>query len=119
VTQEGTGSGFIVDKQGHVVTNEHVIAGADRLDVTLHDGTSYIGEVVGEDPATDLAVIRLQAPADQLAQLPVVPLGDSDDLDVGDSVIAIGSPFGLEGSASLGIVSSLGRSRAARGWRAA
>ncbi len=108
---EGTGSGFIVDDQGHVVTNQHVVAGATRLDVTLADGTIYVGELVASDPANDLALLRIQAPADRLRQLTVVPLGDSDSLKVGQPVIAIGNPFGLERSASMGIVSSLGRSR--------
>jgi putative serine protease PepD len=111
VLQEGTGSGFIIDKQGHVVTNEHIIAQADRLDVTLSDGSTYIADVVAEDAATDLALLRIQAPAEKLARLSVAPLGDSTDLDVGHFVVAIGNPFGLERSASLGIVSSLGRSR--------
>jgi S1-C subfamily serine protease len=111
VVQEGTGSGFIIDKQGHVVTNEHVIADADRVDITVADGSTYIGIVVGEDAATDIALLRIQAPADRLSQLPVAHLGDSSSLDVGYFVLAIGNPFGLERSASLGIVSSLGRSR--------
>ncbi len=109
--QEGTGSGFIIDDQGHVVTNQHVVAGASRLDVTLADGTTYVGEVVASDSANDLALLRIQAPADKLRQLTTVPLGDSDSLKVGQAVIAIGNPFGLERSASMGIVSSLGRSR--------
>jgi S1-C subfamily serine protease len=109
--QEGTGSGFIIDREGHIVTNQHVVANASRLDVTLADGSSYVGQLVVSDPATDLAVIKLQAPAERLSQLTVVPLGDSDQLKVGQGVVAIGNPFGLERSASLGIVSSLGRSR--------
>jgi len=109
--QEGTGSGFIIDREGHVVTNQHVVANASRLDVTLADGSTYVGQLVVSDPATDLAVIKLQAPAERLSQLTVVPLGDSDQLKVGQGVVAIGNPFGLERSASLGIVSSLGRSR--------
>jgi S1-C subfamily serine protease len=109
--QEGTGSGFIIDKNGNVVTNQHVVANASRLDVTLADGSSYAGQVVVSDPATDLAIVKIQAPADKLSQLTTVPLGDSDQLKVGQSVVAIGNPFGLERSASLGIVSSLGRSR--------
>jgi S1-C subfamily serine protease len=111
VVQEGTGSGFIIDDQGHIVTNEHVVADSNRLDVTLADGSSYVGEVVAEDPAVDLAVIRINAPADRLRQLTTARLGDSDALKVGEAVVAIGNPFGLERSASLGIVSSLGRTR--------
>jgi S1-C subfamily serine protease len=109
--QEGTGSGFIIDKEGHVVTNQHVVANASRLDVTLADGSSYVGQLLVTDPATDLAVVKLQAPAEKLSQLATAPLGDSDQLKVGQAVVAIGNPFGLERSASLGIVSSLGRSR--------
>jgi S1-C subfamily serine protease len=111
VLQEGSGSGFIIDRQGHIVTNEHVVAGADRLDVTLADGTSYVGEVVAGDPATDLALIRLRAPADKLSQLTVAPLGDSETLKAGQWIVAIGNPFGLERSITVGVVSSLGRTR--------
>ncbi len=111
VQQEGTGSGIIIDDQGHVITNQHVVAGATRLDITLADGTIYIGELLASDSANDLALLRIQAPADRLRQLTTVPLGDSDSLKVGQAVIAIGNPFGLERSASMGIVSSLGRSR--------
>jgi S1-C subfamily serine protease len=109
--QEGSGSGFVIDKEGHIVTNEHVVAGADRLDITLADGSSYIGVVVAEDPPTDLALVRLQAPADKLNQLNVVKLGDSDSAKVGEWVVAVGNPFGLERSATVGVVSSLGRTR--------
>src|SRR5688572_24086463 len=109
--QEGSGSGFVIDKEGHIVTNEHVVAGADRLDITLAEGSSYIGVVVAEDPPTDLALVRLQAPADKLNQLNVVKLGDSDSAKVGEWVVAVGNPFGLERSATVGVVSSLGRTR--------
>jgi S1-C subfamily serine protease len=111
VLQEGTGSGFIVDREGHIVTNEHVVAGADRLDVTLADGTSYVGKVVAGDLATDLAVIKLQAPAEKLNQLTVAPLGNSESVKAGQWVVAIGNPFGLERSVTVGVVSSLGRTR--------
>jgi S1-C subfamily serine protease len=111
VVQEGTGSGFIIDRQGHIVTNEHVVADVTRMDVTLADGTSYVGEVVAEDSATDLALIRLRAPADKLSQLAVAPLGDSESLKAGQWVVAIGNPFGLERSVTVGVVSSLGRAR--------
>lgn len=110
-TQEGTGSGFVIDDRGHVVTNNHVVGGATRLDITLADGSGYIGELVGADPANDLAVVRIAAPPEVLRGLTVLPLGDSDQLRVGQTVIAIGNPFGLERSASVGIVSSLGRTR--------
>jgi S1-C subfamily serine protease len=109
--QEGSGSGFIVDRLGHVVTNHHVVSGASRVDITLADQSVYIGEVVGLDPANDIAVLKMQAPQEKLAQLTVAPLGDSNSLRVGQSVVAIGNPFGLGRSATLGIVSSVGRAR--------
>jgi len=111
IQQQGTGSGFIIDDQGSIVTNQHVVSNAQRLDITLADGSSYIGEVVASDVADDLALVRLQAPADKLRQLTIVRLGDSGSLKVGQTVVAIGNPFGLERSESLGIVSSLGRTR--------
>lgn len=110
-TQQGSGSGFVIDDQGHIATNYHVVGAATRLDVTLADGNSYTGEVVGTDQANDLAIIRVAAPQDVVQRLTVAPLGDSGQLRVGQTVIAIGNPFGLERSASLGIVSSLGRTR--------
>ncbi len=108
---EGTGSGFLIDDQGHVVTNYHVAGGTNRLDVTLADNTSYVGDLVASDQANDLALLKINAPADRLRQLTTAPLGDSDSLKVGQTVIAIGNPFGLERSASFGIVSSVGRVR--------
>src|SRR5437773_1515322 len=110
-TQQGSGSGFVIDDQGHVATNYHVVGGATRLDVTLADGNSYSGEVVGSDQANDLAIIRIVTSPDVLARLTQAPLGDSSQLRVGQTVVAIGNPFGLERSASLGIVSSVGRTR--------
>jgi len=109
--QQGTGSGFIVDHQGNIVTNQHVTDGSTRLDVTLADESTYAATVVASDPATDLSVIRLQAPPEVLARLTTVSLGDSSQLKVGNPVIAIGNPFGLERSATSGIVSSVGRVR--------
>src|SRR4051812_29077579 len=109
--QQGTGSGFIIDLEGHIVTNQHVVTGASRLDITLADGSSYVGTVVASDNANDLALVKLQAPDDKLHQLTVVRLGDSRNLKVGQTVVAIGNPFGLERSESLGIISSLGRTR--------
>jgi len=112
VSQElGTGSGFIIDNEGHVVTNQHVVSGAARLDITLADGSSFVGNVVAIDGANDLALVKLQAPAERLSTLPMIPVGDSSQLKVGQTVVAIGNPFGLERSASVGIVSSLGRTR--------
>lgn len=105
VPQEGTGSGFIYDANGHIVTNYHVIEDAEELSVTLADGETYSAEVVGEDPTNDLAVIRIDA-----QDLPDgAPLGDSDNLRVGQFVVAIGNPFGLERTLTAGVISSLGR----------
>jgi S1-C subfamily serine protease len=102
----GQGSGFVYDAEGHIVTNEHVVDDAQSLTVTFRDGTRYEAEVVGSDPSTDLAVIKVDAPA---AKLKPLQLGDSRSLRVGDTVVAIGSPFGLEGTVTTGIVSALGR----------
>ena len=105
VPQEGTGSGFVYDGQGHIITNYHVIEDAEELSVTLADGETYPADVVGEDPTNDLAVIRIEA-----EDLPSpVPLGDSDTLRVGQFAVAIGNPFGLERTLTVGVISSLGR----------
>jgi S1-C subfamily serine protease len=104
--QRGQGSGFVIDKQGHVVTNQHVVATAESVNVTMRDGSRYDATVVGSDPSTDLAVIKVDAPASKLTPL---GLGDSTAVRVGDAVIAIGSPFGLDGTVTAGIVSALGR----------
>ena len=102
---EGSGSGVIIDEQGFILTNNHVVSGADVIEVTLEDGSTLPATVVGTDPANDLAVIHID-PADGLT---AAPLGDVDELRVGDSVFAIGNPFGLEGTFTEGIVSALGR----------
>jgi S1-C subfamily serine protease len=102
---QGAGSGFIWDAQGLVVTNFHVIAGADRLTVTLQDQTEHKAEVVGVAPERDLAVLRLIDPPDNLTTL---PLGDSGELSVGRKVLAIGNPFGLDTTLTVGVVSALG-----------
>lgn len=102
--QQGLGSGVIVDAQGHIVTNNHVIAGADKIQVQLADGRSGEAQVVGRDPYTDLAVLRVK-----LANLPVMALGRSDRLQVGDVVLAIGSPLGLAQTVTHGIISATGR----------
>ena len=106
VPQEGTGSGFVYDTEGHIVTNFHVIEGAEELYVTLPDETSVTATLVGADPSNDLAVIKIDA---DLAQLHPVPLGESDNLRVGQFVVAIGNPFGLERTLTVGVVSALGR----------
>ncbi|HXG75159.1 MAG TPA: trypsin-like peptidase domain-containing protein [Gaiellaceae bacterium] len=106
--QEGRaqGSGFVLDAQGHVVTNQHVVAGGGPVSVRFWDGTAYEAEIVGVDASTDLAVLDVAAPA---AKLHPLRLGSSSRLRVGDPVVAIGSPFGLEGTVTSGIVSALDR----------
>jgi S1-C subfamily serine protease len=106
VPQEGSGSGFIVDRQGHIVTNYHVIEGADQILVNMADGQEYEAEMAGSDPANDLAVIRIDAAGD--LPEPLV-LADSDALRVGQFVVAIGNPFGLEQTLTTGVISALGR----------
>jgi len=102
-----SGSGFIYDVEGHIITNNHVVEDADAIDVTFSDGTTVQAELVGADPYSDLAVIKVDGgPSDLLHPL---PLGSSSELLVGESVMAIGNPFGLSNSISLGIVSQLGR----------
>jgi serine protease Do len=104
--QRGLGSGSIVDPRGYILTNNHVIEAADRILVKLKDGRELPGELIGADPATDLAVVKITA-----ENLPVAALGNSDALDVGETVIAIGNPFGLEQTVTQGIVSAKGRSQ--------
>jgi S1-C subfamily serine protease len=106
VPQEGSGSGFVYDRQGNIVTNFHVVEGASELQVTFSDGTIGQAEVVGIDPSNDLAVIKADVSASRLKSL---SLGDSDELRVGRFVVAIGNPFGLEQTLTTGVVSSLGR----------
>ncbi len=103
---QGAGTGFVLDDQGHIVTNYHVVDGAVQIEVKFFDGTIVRGEIVGLDPDSDIAVLRVDLPAEQLIP---VPLGDSDALFVGQTTIAIGSPFGREWTMTTGIVSALGR----------
>ena len=103
--ERGQGSGIVIDSQGLVLTNAHVVDGADRVDVTLADGSDVEGSVLGADPVTDLAVLRIPRSASPKA----APLGDSEALEVGDWAIALGTPYGLERTVTLGIVSSLHR----------
>jgi S1-C subfamily serine protease len=102
VPQEGQGSGFVIDKEGHILTNYHVIADARQVEVTMHNRNKYKATIVGTDPAHDLAVIQIKAPG----LVPAV-LGDSRNLQVGQKVYAIGNPFGLAGTMTRGIVSSI------------
>jgi S1-C subfamily serine protease len=102
----GTGSGFVWDLEGHVITNFHVIQGADRAQVTLADQTTWTATLVGYAPEKDLAVLRIDAPGNLLKPIPV---GSSDDLLVGQSVYAIGNPFGFDQTLTTGVISALGR----------
>ncbi|MGQ9713167.1 MAG: S1C family serine protease [Anaerolineae bacterium] len=104
--QQGVGSGFVYDKEGHIVTNNHVVEGARELEVTFYDDVQVPAKVVGTDPDSDLAVIKVDMHPDELH--PVV-LGDSDQVRVGERAIAIGNPFGLSGTMTAGIVSAVGR----------
>jgi len=105
-TPSGSGSGFIWDKDGSIVTNFHVIKGASKITVTLSDMTNWEAEVIGTEPNKDLAVLRIKAPA---RVLPPIKVGDSESLRVGQSVFAIGNPFGLDQTLTKGIISALGR----------
>jgi S1-C subfamily serine protease len=106
-SQQAVGSGFVIDKSGHIVTNDHVVAGASRVQVSFSDNESMKAKLVGEDPATDIAVLQVNAPSRALRPL---TLGDSDSVEVGDAVIAIGNPLGYDRSVTSGIVSAVGRS---------
>ena len=107
VPREGAGSGSIIDAEGHILTNHHVIRDSTKLEVTLSDGSRWPAKLVGSDPDNDLAVIKIDAPEEKLT---VIPLGDSTELEVGQKVLAIGNPFGLGQTLTTGIISSLGRS---------
>src|SRR5688572_13797990 len=96
----GLGSGVILDDEGRILTNNHVIAGARQIDVTLADGTAATARVIGTDPGNDLAIIKVDLPADKLKP---ARLADSDKVRVGELVIAVGNPFGIEGSLTQGI----------------
>ncbi len=103
---QAEGSGFVVDKQGHVVTNYHVVEGASSVTVKFHDGTTAKATVVGSDPSTDVAVLKVDVSSSKLTPL---SFADSSKVEPGDGVVAIGSPFGLEDSITAGIVSGVGR----------
>jgi len=106
-TDFGSGSGFVIDTDGHIVTNNHVVSEADAIRVTFYDGRVFTAKVIGEDQYADIAVIKIDVPSDY--PLTTVELGNSDELQVGQRVIAIGNPFGLTGSMTVGIVSAVGR----------
>lgn len=103
--QRSLGSGFIIDKEGYIVTNNHVVENADKIKVILSNENEYDADIIGRDPNTDLALIKIKAEN----ELPVVELGNSDEIQVGEWVIAIGSPFGLEHTVTAGIISAKGR----------
>ena len=104
--QAGLGSGVIISPEGYVVTNNHVVEGADEIEVVLNDSRSARGRIIGTDPESDLAILKID-----LDRLPVITLGDSDSLRVGDQVLAIGNPFGVGQTVTSGIVSALGRNQ--------
>ena len=106
VPQQGVGSGVIIDKEGHIVTNHHVVRDVDKIKVTLADKRTFDAELVGADPKSDLAVIRIK---DKVRDLPVATLGDSDVLRIGDWVLAVGAPFGYATTVTAGIISAKGR----------
>ncbi|MDE5750330.1 MAG: S1C family serine protease, partial [Duncaniella sp.] len=103
--QRGLGSGVIISKDGYIVTNNHVIDEAERLEVTLNDNRTFDATVIGADPTTDLALIKIDA-----TDLPVIPMGDSEQLKVGEWVLAVGNPFGFTSTVTTGIVSAKSRS---------
>ena len=103
---QGSGSGSIIDAKGHILTNHHVVANAQKLEVTLADGSKWPAKLVGSDPDSDLAVIQIDAPKEKLK---IILMGDSRNLKIGQKVLAIGNPFGLQRTLTMGIVSSVGR----------
>jgi serine protease Do len=105
IPQKGTGSGFIINQEGYIITNEHVVHKADKIKVTLSDGREFTGEVIGSDTTSDMAIVKIKA-----EHLPLVALGDSDKLRVGEIVVAIGNPYGLQQTVTMGVVSAKGRS---------
>lgn len=109
VPMKGKGSGFIVSKDGYILTNNHVVAGADEITVSMSDGKAYPAKVIGTDPSYDLAVIKIDG-----KNLPTLKLGDSDKVRVGEWAIAIGNPFGFESSVTVGVISAKNRSIRAR-----
>jgi S1-C subfamily serine protease len=113
-SEEGEGSGSVLDKNGHILTNFHVVEGAREIEVTLFDGKSYPARLVGRDPSSDVAVLRINAPAESLFP---IRFGDSSRLKVGQRVFALGNPFGLDRTLTTGIVSSLNRTLPVRNSR--
>ena len=108
--KEATGSGVIISADGYIVTNNHVVNGADKLTVTLNDNREFNATIIGTDPTTDLALIKVDG-----KNLPTLPIGDSDKLKVGEWVIAVGNPFGLNNTVTAGIVSAKARGLGGQG----
>jgi len=104
--QQSLGSGFIVDKEGLIITNNHVVAGANEIKVKLADGREFKAKVIGRDSKMDIALIKISSP---FRDLPTLPLGDSETVQVGEWVIAVGNPFGLGNTVTQGIISATGR----------
>lgn len=104
--QQGLGTGSIVTKDGYILTNHHVVGGADKITVKLADGREFNGKIIGTDPDSDVAVIQIEG-----KDLPTLPFGDSEEIEVGESVIAIGNPFGFNQTVTFGIISAKGRSK--------
>jgi len=113
-SSSGTGSGFVIDRNGHILTNFHVVEGAESVQVKLFDGTTHDAQVIGVDASNDLAVVKIRVATDLLAP---VALGDSSKLLVGQKILALGNPFGLERTLTSGIISSLDRSLRAKNGR--
>ncbi|KXB07455.1 hypothetical protein AKJ51_01285 [candidate division MSBL1 archaeon SCGC-AAA382A20] len=107
-TQSGLGSGFVYDGSGHIVTNQHVVEGAEKIFVKFHNGETVEAEMIGSDPYSDLAVLKID-PTGLDTDLVPLELGSSSNLETGDRVVAVGNPFGLEGTTTFGIVSQTGR----------
>jgi len=105
IPQKGTGSGFIISQEGYILTNEHVIHKAEKIKVTLSDGRKFTGKLIGSDLDSDIAIVKIDSD-----DLPIVTLGDSDKLRVGEIVVAIGNPYGLQQTVTMGVVSAEGRS---------
>ena len=103
---QGSGSGSIIDSRGHILTNHHVVANAQKLEVTLADESKWPAKLIGSDPDSDLAVIKIDAPKEKLK---VIPMGDSRNLKIGQKVLAIGNPFGFQRTLTTGVISSVGR----------
>src|ERR1043166_4870110 len=102
--QRGLGSGVVVTKDGYILTNNHVVENADEIKVAFSDGREFVGKVVGKDPKTDIAVLKIDA-----QDLPVVEFADSDNAEVGDLVLAVGNPFGVGQTVTMGMISATGR----------